>query len=160
MSRSLRERFEAKVDRRGLNDCHPWTASTGSHGYGQIRDGRTVKPAHRVAWELYVGPIPDGQEVDHVHERGCTTKLCVNLAHLELVTKLENVRRQQAAGRMNSAPARLVSAARRRARTHCRNGHPYLPENTHIRTSGARLCLTCKRESNRRYLARRSNRAA
>lgn len=86
---SFEERFWSKVvrDDDGLK-CWPWLAST-VHGYGQInRDGRP-RMAHRVAYELLVGPIPEGLDLDHL----CRTHCCVNPAHLEPVTRGENVRR-------------------------------------------------------------------
>lgn len=99
MSITLRERFLAKamVDLqapRTVDDapCWRWTAAKNTPGYGQIRRGRASEPllfAHRVAWELFNGPIPAGMEIDHL----CRVKHCVNPAHLEPVTHSENNRR-------------------------------------------------------------------
>lgn len=79
--------------------CWLWTGHTSGTNsvYGDFRVGtRSTDPrvkAHRYAYELLVGPIPDGLELDHVRERGCTSTLCVNPAHLEPVTHKENSRR-------------------------------------------------------------------
>lgn len=82
-------RWWSKIDVSG--DCWEWTPPVGNHGYGEFaRQGerRTVL-AHRYAYELLVGPIPDGLEIDHL----CRNKACVNPDHLEPVTKSENARR-------------------------------------------------------------------
>lgn len=91
---TLRERFEAKVD-RSPNDsgCWLWTGALGPNGYARIRAGGKDEPtlmAHRVAYELYVGPIPEGFTIDHVKKRGCVHRHCMNPAHLEPVTRGEN----------------------------------------------------------------------
>lgn len=104
--RPLRERFEEKVDRDGpvpahapeLGPCWVWLGHvcvSARSGYGLIKRGgvgsKNASPAqaHRVAYELYVGPVPDGLEPDHL----CGNKACVNPAHLEPVTHSENLRR-------------------------------------------------------------------
>jgi hypothetical protein len=88
----LADRFWAKVDRRGPDDCWIWLGAKISSGYGTIYFGGKVRIvlAHRVAFELEVGPIPDGLELDHL----CFERACVNPAHLEPVTKQENLRRE------------------------------------------------------------------
>jgi hypothetical protein len=83
----LEVRFWAKVDK--TKDCWNWTASRGTAGYGQIGiGGRYGRPhlAHRVAYELEIGPIPDGMQVDHI----CHNRICVNPSHLRLATNKEN----------------------------------------------------------------------
>ena len=78
--------------------------------------------AHRVAYELQVGPIPVGLQLDHL----CRVRSCVNPAHLEPVTSAENTRR-----------------GLRAMKTHCPQGHPYAGENLLIRPTGQRRCRTC-----------------
>lgn len=102
----LRDRWEAKVDRDGpipaldpsLGPCWLWMGSRFGGprgGYGNIKRGgagsQSAAPvmAHVVAYEIHVGPVPDGLELDHL----CDNKICVNPAHLEPVTHSENLRR-------------------------------------------------------------------
>src|SRR5690349_955039 len=66
--------------------CREWTGSRNDHGYGQLRvNGRLVK-AHRFAWELANGPIPQGSDVMH----GCDNPPCCNPEHLSLGGASEN----------------------------------------------------------------------
>jgi len=71
------------------NGCWIWQRSTSLNGYGQVWHQGRLQRAHRVFYELYVGPIPEGLQIDHT----CHNKLCVNPDHLAPVTPLENVRR-------------------------------------------------------------------
>lgn len=72
--------------------CWIWTGAT-SVGYGRIRvDGR-LDMAHRVSYQLFVGQIPEGLDLDHL----CMNRRCCNPSHLEPVTRAENMRRAAAA---------------------------------------------------------------
>jgi predicted DNA-binding transcriptional regulator AlpA len=85
--RTVEERFWEKVEPTGF--CWEWTAFKDRKGYGRFRvDDRTMQ-AHRVAYELLVGPIPEGLHLDHL----CRNTSCVNPDHLEPVDLAENVRR-------------------------------------------------------------------
>jgi hypothetical protein len=90
---SLEDRFWPKVDQSGGPDsCWPWL-NRRKDGYGMFsRDRVTQVRAHRVAYELVVGPIPAGLTLDHL----CVVRHCVNPAHLEPVTAIENVVRGHA----------------------------------------------------------------
>jgi uncharacterized Zn-finger protein len=97
---SVEERFWAKVDRRGPDDCWPWLAGRDYLGYGAFSRVRAkTERAHRVGYELLVGPIPEGLQLDHL----CRNTSCVNPAHLEPVTNRENVIRGNSA-RKRAAP--------------------------------------------------------
>ena len=141
---SPEERFWAKVDKDGpipercpdLGPCWLWVAARIGNGYGNFWDGHRVVLAHRFAYELLVGPIPDGLEPDHL----CRVRHCVNPAHLEPVTHGENARRGEAG---------LVMNALQRAVTHCPKGHAYTAENTSW-WQGHRKCRACDRERHRR----------
>jgi hypothetical protein len=93
------KRFWSKVDVTG--DCWLWMASLGTAGYGQFAYRGRMRGAHRVAWELTHGPIPDGLFVRHI----CDTKLCVRPDHLELGTQAENVRDMHKRGRWHYIPS-------------------------------------------------------
>lgn len=101
-------------------------------GYGQVtlsaEEGRAL--THHVTYEHFIGPVPDGLELDHL----CRTPACCNPWHLDPVTRAENNRRAEPYG---------LRAKAFRAKTHCRNGHEYTPENTHIRPDGRRRCRAC-----------------
>ena len=109
MIRPVAERIATKYEVTE-SGCWMWTASVQRPGYGQIGvwNGERCVPrlAHRVMYELKVGPIPGGMEIDHLcHTRdlscragvNCPHRRCVNPDHLEVVTKQENARR----GRQN-----------------------------------------------------------
>lgn len=108
--------------------CWLWTGSCDPSGYGTLKlEGRTRR-AHRLAYELLVGPIPDGLQLDHL----CRVRNCANPDHLEPVTNQENSRRGRA----------LI--------THCPKGHPYSGDNLrlHVRKNGRdvnRECRECVR---------------
>lgn len=86
--------FWESVYRKGRSDteCWPWLRGT-RDGYGMARFDGKQQSAHRVAYQLTHGPIPDGLVVDHVAARGCRMRACCNPAHLEAVTHRENARR-------------------------------------------------------------------
>lgn len=78
-----------------LGPCWIWTGNVHpTTGYGHfVRKGVRTPLAHRASYELLVGPIPTGLQIDHL----CMVKACVNPAHLEPVTPAENTRRARAA---------------------------------------------------------------
>ncbi|UQA37503.1 HNH endonuclease signature motif containing protein [Streptomyces sp. HNA39] len=90
------ERFLEKVLPPDDNGCTLWDASAPT-GYGQFWFGGRMRPAHIVAYTYLVGAVPDGLHLDHVFARGCRSKLCVNVAHLEPVTIAENNKRMWSA---------------------------------------------------------------
>lgn len=75
----------------GLSDCWFWGGALNTLGYGT--DGKNK--AHRKAWELFNGPIPEGMSVLHK----CDVRCCVNPAHLFLGTQEDNIRDMVAKGR-------------------------------------------------------------
>lgn len=81
--------------RRGADDeCWPWTGSVNDEGYGHFWDGQRVVMAHIWGYERFVEAVPPGLQLDHVKDRGCAMRNCVNyLSHLEPVTGRENVLR-------------------------------------------------------------------
>lgn len=115
------ERYSELAD----DGCWLWTAAKTGNGYGKIWYLGRLRPAHRVAYELMVGPIEDGLHIDHL----CRTPACINPEHLEPVTPAENLRR--------GLHGRMVTV--------CAQGHEYTPENTYIKGNGCRACRTCRR---------------
>ena len=136
-------RFEDYVDRKGPDDCWEWQGPrSAERGYGCW--GR--RRAHRHAWEMANGPVPDGLWVLH----HCDNKPCVNPAHLYAGSRADNMRDAVERGRMHSP-----------RRTHCPHGHLKDGDNLiTVRHRGYVLhrCRTCelarKRENARRRYAR------
>ena len=118
-------------------------------GYGQpvrMPDGRDIAP-HVAAYELFVGPIPDGKELDHIcHDPDvcqlgdyCPHRACCNVDHLEPVDRDENMRRAR--------------------RSTCRNGHALTPDNVYVsRLKNGRIrrsCVICHKAGMDRYEQRK-----
>ena len=130
------ERFWAKVNKNGpipehcpeLGPCWLWTAAT-IKGYGSFHwEGENL--SHRISFIWMVGPIPSGEELDHL----CRVPPCVNPSHLESVTRRVNQLR-------GFSPAGIASR-----RTECPKGHPY--DGVYTKKSGGqvRYCKQCHRE--------------
>lgn len=130
------ERFLAKVEIAD-SGCHEWRAYRTPDGYGRFQVG-TSRVAHRVAYELFVGPIPEGLEIHHK----CRNRGCVNPEHLEPVTHLEN---------LSLDPIGAHNARK----THCPRGHPYTGDNL-ARFDGRRHCKQCNRLAQQRFRKRKN----
>ncbi|GGU52168.1 HNH endonuclease signature motif containing protein [Streptomyces lavendofoliae] len=142
-SSPVQDRLLSRVEKT-THGCWLYPHQLTEQGYGRITDdlGRTVH-AHRASYAAFVGPIPDGLQVDHdCHNRDltcvggpqCLHRRCVNPAHLRAVT-----------ARANILSGRTV-AARNAAKTHCPQGHEYTAENTYTLEGHGRQCLICVRK--------------
>lgn len=133
-------RFWAKV-RRGQG-CWEWIGQKSRDGYGRYWLEGRHQQAHRIAYELLIGPIPAGLEIDH----RCNNRGCMNPAHMVPATHRENSLRSTAFVAVNLA------------KTHCPQGHPYDAANTGRTRTGGRYCRACRRERKRtRSLRNASN---
>ncbi len=142
----IERHFMSKVIWNGDEDeCWIWEGARKHNGYGRYAILGHSVPAHRLAYELFVGRIPAGMLIDHTchngsdcfHAHDCLHRACVNPLHLEPVTHGENVRRGMVS---------KVNGAINRAKTHCPKGHPYTGDNLYINPRGSRNCRTCRRE--------------
>lgn len=134
----LAERILRMTDRSG--ECWLWTGRKNPRGYAQIVIVKHQRSAHRVSYETFVGPIPEGLEIDHL----CRVRHCVNPEHLEAVTSRENKRRAVAATGLIAGKR----AGGMQLGETCSKGHVVDGDNVAERR-GLLCCLACRREQNR-----------
>lgn len=120
-------RFWARTRREGT--CLVWIGQLDRKGYGTVMWRCRRRGAHRLAYELTHGPVPNGMELDHL----CRNPKCVDPAHLEVVTHRTNTLRSTSFVATNAA------------KTHCANGHAFTEENTYVSRTGRRACRECHR---------------
>lgn len=139
---TVEQRFLQYVDR--TDSCWLWTGGINQHGYSKFWDGQKLTSGHRTSFALFVGPLVDGMEIDHL----CRVRHCVNPAHLEQVTPRTNVVRSVSPAAINAA------------KTECASGHPLAGENLILSPEGYRYCRECRRRWAREYQRRRRSKVA
>jgi len=120
--KTTEERFWEKVAVRGADECWPWKGSHDMEGYGRMWADRKTHKAHRLAYELCVGPIPDDMCVCHT----CDNPGCCNWHHLWIGTNADNMQDKTVKGRAASGvshgrhtkPERTARGDRHGARLH------------------------------------------
>lgn len=140
----IARRFASKL--RPDGDCLVFTGSRNEDGYGSISVGGRMVKTHRLAWELIIGPIPDGMVVCH----RCDNPPCCYVDHLFLGTVADNNADRHIKGR-TVMPTNGPDFWR--AKTHCPQGHEYSGDNVRYRKDGRRRCAACYREATRRRRA-------
>ena len=128
--------IERMLLRSAVTESGCWELSgVTTSGYGIVGVGSRQDRvyAHRLSYETFVGPIPDGLQIDHL----CRRRHCVNPNHLEPVTAKENRRRAM--------------------KPLCANGHLWSDETTYVDKRGQRSCIPCMRQATQRWRAKRDS---
>ena len=111
--------------------CWIWDGARSKEGYGVLRWGDTQRPAQRLIWEAFVGPIPDGYTVRSRKLSVCVGKACCNPAHHRLVGPV-----------VETTPE------------FCKKGHQLTADNVVIENRSGRVykrCRICRREAWRNW---------
>ena len=140
-----RTRIENNVIKIPESGCWIWDLGLSPLGYGRIFFQGKARFAHRVAYTLFKGAVPEGKELDHK----CRIRCCVNPDHLDPITHAENVKRG-ARGALNP----------QRKQTHCKHGHEFTDQNTYWKNtptgSKTRMCIACKDKRSLEFRKKRS----
>ena len=147
MRKTIEQKLITKINK--VNDCWEWIASSDKDGYGYLRINKKKPKAHRLAYEIWVGPIP--KDKPHVLHH-CDNPPCINPEHLYTGTNADNVADRVKKNRTS----RYWST-----RTHCKQGHEYNEINTRF-YNGERVCRPCEnhRQKHAKALSRERRKAA
>ena len=144
MDQKIIDRFNKFLTPCSTTGAIYFTGSRTRDGYGQfVTTKHKHVAAHRIAWEIANGPIPEGMCVCHKHED--LGRHNVNPYHLFLGTQKQNMADMIAKGRQSHP-----------TKTHCKHGHEFTEENSYISsTNNARNCRTCRAQSCKAYQERK-----
>jgi len=141
-------RFWRRTNKAGpvhptLGPCWQWRGAPHRSGYGRHKGAEGVVYAHRFAYALLVGPIPDGLQIDHL----CRNTMCVRPEHLEAVTQKTNMNRG------------VGPAGHNHRKTRCPRDHPLSGDNLYsfvVKKTGTmgRRCRICAAAVNQRHRER------
>jgi len=134
-------RFFSKIRMCKESKCWEWGAGKTNKGYGFFSMNRSVFRAHRISYHVFKGELDSNLVIDHI----CRNRACVNPDHLRQVTTKTNVTE-------NSKSLTAIH----KAKTHCKRGHEFTPENTYMEKKG-RGCRACGRERSLAYLYKKRN---
>lgn len=137
----VRQKIQEGVRICEKTGCWIWEKGKTSCGYGATYCEGIFFSTHVSSYELYIGPVERGFELDHL----CRNRSCCNPNHLEKVLHRENLIRSPISRTFQNIQA-----------THCPQGHEYNSENTIVRRN-ARECLQCKRDRDRRFYQKRKD---
>lgn len=132
--RSSRENIASILETKSVPEpntgCLLWCGGSDKDGYGKIKYEGKHSRAHRVAFAIVHGPIPERMLIQH----SCDTPACINVNHLSLGTPLSNMQDKVGKGRLKN---------QHMAKTHCPRGHKY--SYFHGGRRGCRVCTQSKR---------------
>lgn len=131
----LRLSYNIVVDDNG---CWIWQGNVSGPGYGTLNLAGKSRLAHRISYELFIGHIPEGLDLDHL----CRVRRCINPNHLEPVTRKVNLHRGE------TWKWRLDKLT-------CKYGHPLEGSNLRKGKGRERICIACDNRRSRERNARR-----
>lgn len=137
------DRFIKNIKAMSPGQCWLWVGPKNKKGYGQFWFNGRGQRAHRVAYQLFVGSIPENAWVLHK----CDTPACVNTEHLFLGNNALNVADKVAKGRHRSSKLKAKV---------CPLGHEYAGDNLLLSVEGWSICRICRDAKNKKYNARRA----
>ena len=127
--KDMMSRFKSKLRRRNKNGCIKWSGWKNENGYGKFSVGNIYKLAHRMAYELFVGKIPEGKFILHK----CDVPDCCNVEHLYIGTQEDNMRDVRERNRRNNSGSK--------------NGHAKLTEKEVIYIKSLLKTVSCAKLS-------------